>query len=85
MSEDQVPPPPGNRRYVIKVGDTYYLTTGRLLEYNMQAAINSRNMDKVQGVHDMAHQFQVEHDKPHTYYHAVDFTEVDFKGINTGP
>ena len=85
MPEGQVPPPPGNRRYVIKVGETYYLTTGKLLEYNMHDAINSKKMEKVQGVQDMATMYQAEHDKPHTYYHAVDFTDVDFKGINTGP
>lgn len=85
MPQDQNPSPPGNKRYVIKVGDTYFLTTGRLLEYNMQAAINSNDMKKVQGVLDMANQFQLERDKPHTYYEAVDFTDVDFSGINTGP
>ncbi|MCM8556730.1 hypothetical protein [Sphingomicrobium sediminis] len=70
-------------RFVIKVGETYYLTTGKMLIYNMDEAIAADDMKKVKGVEDMRKAYQEEHDKPHTYYHAVDFSEVEFKGINT--
>lgn len=78
-------PPKGKKCFVIKQGDTYYLTTGTLLEYNLDKAIGSGKMPEIKGVAEMMKKYKEEHDKPHTYYHAVDFTEVGFKGVNTGP
>lgn len=79
------PPAKGKKRFVIKQGDTYYLTTGTLLEYNLDKAVANGKMPEVKGVAEMMKKFKEEHDKPHTYYHAVDFTDVEFKGVNTGP
>lgn len=70
------------RRFVVKVGDTYYMTTGPLLTYNMEAA--GDNARKREGVDEIARMYKEEHDKPHTFYEAVSFNRTDFSGINTG-
>lgn len=72
----------GIHRFVVKVGDTYYMTTGPLLTYNLEAAGN--NQQKVDGVKEIARMYKEEHEKPHTFYEAVEFNRTDFKGINTG-
>ena len=77
-------PPPGKKRFVIRQGNSYYLTTGTLLVYDMDAAIKSGNMKKIEGVNDMAKAFNEEYYKPATHYDSVDFTDVNFAGVNTG-
>lgn len=72
------------KRFVVKVGDTYYMTKGKMLTYNMEEAKKSGDQKKIDGVKEMEKDYQEEHDKPHTFYHAVDFSDVQFKGINTG-
>lgn len=78
------PPKKGYPCFVIKKDDTYYLTTGPLLEYNMKAAEASGKEDKKAGVKQMEKDYQRAHDSEHTYYHAVDFTQEGFSGVNTG-
>ena len=76
------------KRFVIKVGDTYYLTTGKLLRYNMaeaDAEPDPKWKKKMkQGVKEMEEEYQAEYDSPHTWYPAVDFTDVAFSGVQTG-
>ena len=76
------------KRFVIKVGDTYYLTTGKLLRYNMAEAKAEpepkwkKKMEE--GVAEIQDEYQKEYDSPNTWYPAVDFTNVAFSGVQTG-
>ena len=76
------------KRFVIKVGDTYYLTTGKLLRYNMAEAEAEPDpkwkKKMIEGVEEMKKDYQEEYDSPHTWYPAVDFTNVAFSGVQTG-
>lgn len=80
--------PNAHTRFVIKVGDTYYMTNGKLLVYDPKEAQKQPDqawkaaMEK--GVQDMAKKFQEVHDSPNTWYPAVDFSEVAYSGVNTG-
>ncbi|WP_265562599.1 hypothetical protein [Sphingomicrobium arenosum] len=68
-------------RFVIKVGDTYYLTKGKLWVYDPAEA---KDKEEEEGVELMASKFKEEEEKPHTWYKAVNFTDVEFDGVNTG-
>lgn len=72
--------------FVIKVGDTYYMTDGKLLTYNMEAAKKAKKdkEKKIKGVEDIEKKYWEEHGKPHTFYEAVSFDDAHFSGINTG-
>ena len=76
------------KRFVIKVGDTYYLTTGKLLTYNMKEAEKEKDpkwkKKMKEGVQEMIDEYDKEYNSPHTWYPAVDFTDVTFSGVNTG-
>ncbi|NNC48159.1 MAG: hypothetical protein HKO13_06985 [Sphingomonas sp.] len=76
------------KRFVIKVGDTYYLTDGKLLRYNMKEADAEPNENwrkkMKEGVEDMKVEYQKEYDSVNTWYPAVDFTNVAFSGVQTG-
>lgn len=72
---------PPIKKFVIKVGDMYYMTTGKLLTYDMA---NAQTPAQKKGVEEMAKLYKEEHDKPHTYYEAVRFDDVSFSGVNTG-
>ena len=76
------------KRFVIKVGDTYYMTSGKLLRYNMKEAQAEPDPQwkkkMVDGVKEMEQEFQDEYDRPNTWYPAVDFTDVAFSGVQTG-
>jgi hypothetical protein len=70
------------KRFLIKQGDTYYLTAGRLLEYNKEEA--KGNERKERDVERVANEFKRIGDGPHTYYQAVDVSDSDMFGpINT--
>ena len=80
--------PNAHKRFVIKVGDTYYMTNGALLVYDPKEAQKQTNKAwkaaMTKGVADMAQKFQEVHDAPNTWYPAVDFSDVAFSGVNTG-
>lgn len=72
--------------FVIKVGDTFYMTDGTLLTYNMEEAKKAKKdkEKKIKGVEDIEKTYWKEHGKEHTYYEAVSFDGTGFSGINTG-
>jgi hypothetical protein len=68
-------------RFLVKKGDTYYLTTGRLLEYNRHAAKTDAQR---KGVEQVERDFDRIRNAPHTWYESVEICDSDFSPINTG-
>jgi hypothetical protein len=69
-------------RFLINKNGVYYLTTGRLLEYDRAAARG--NPQKEAGVDHVAREFKRIRDLPHTWYEAVEVSDSSFSPINTG-
>jgi hypothetical protein len=70
-----------NTRFLIKVGDVYYLTRGKLLTYDPSAAKDDRQKKDMEFVRET---FKKIHDSPHTWYPAVQITDSSFSPYNTG-
>ena len=69
-------------RFLINKNGTYYLTTGRLLEYNPADARGKPKQEE--GVREVEKEFKRIRDLPHTFYEAVEITSGSFAPINTG-
>ena len=69
-------------KFIIKQGDVYYLTTGKLLTYDLAAAKGDPKKEK--DVEFVAAKFKEIHDSPHTWYPAVRVADANFSAINTG-
>ncbi len=67
--------------FLIKVGDVYYLTKGKLLTYDPSAAKDEQQKKDVKFVEE---EFKKIHDSPHTWYPAVKVTDESFSPFNTG-
>lgn len=70
------------KRFLIRVDDVYYLTTGKLLSYDFAAAKGDKA--KEHGVQKVEAEFNRIHDLPRTWYHAVEIADASFSAINTG-
>lgn len=68
-------------RFLIKVGDVYYLTTGKLLTYDPSAAKDDQQKKDIKFVEQ---EFKRIHDSPHTWYPAVQVSDSSFSPFNTG-
>lgn len=70
------------KRFLINQKGVYYLTTGKLLEYNEKDVGN--NEEKKKGVEEVKKTFKEIRDAPHTFYEAVEITDSSFGPLNTG-
>ena len=69
-----------SKRFLIEQNGVYYLTTGKLLEYD---AAEAKGEDQKKGVKKVKDEFKRIHDQPHTWYKAVEITDSQFSAINT--
>ena len=70
------------KRFLINQKGVYYLTTGKLLEYNENDVGNDE--EKQKGVEEVKTKFKEIRDAPHTFYEAVEITSSKFGPLNTG-
>lgn len=68
-------------RFLINKDGVYYLTTGKLLEYDPEAARG--NPEKEAGVAHVEREFNRIKDLPHTWYQAVQISDSSFSPVNT--
>lgn len=69
-------------KFLVKKGDVYYLTTGRLLEYDPNAAKGKPKEEA--GVAEVVKVFNEIRNSPHTWYEAVEINRAEFGPMNTG-
>lgn len=67
-------------QFIVRKGDAYYLTTGKLLIYDPKDAKTEQQKKDVDKV---AKEFQRIHDLPHTWYKAVQLDVDGFEAVNT--
>ena len=68
-------------KFLVKKNGVYYLTTGRLLEYDRRAAKDKQQED---GVAEVEKVFDEIRNSPHTWYEAVEINRAGFGPMNTG-
>lgn len=68
------------RRFIVQVGDTYFMTQGKHLVYDPKEA---KTKEQEEGIKKVAAKFQEIHDQPHTWYKAVCLTDGDFSASNS--
>jgi hypothetical protein len=66
-----------NRQFIINVDGVYYLTTGRVLEFDADKA--KGNQQKVDGVEEVRKKFEAT--SASARYSAVEVKDADFAGI----
>jgi len=67
-----------NRRFIIQVGETYYMTTGPLLAYD--ASQSKGNKKQEEGAAEVAKKFAAVDESAR--YAAVEVTDSDFAAAN---
>jgi hypothetical protein len=70
------------KRFLINQKGVYYLTTGKLLEYNPNAVKGDEGKEK--GVKDVEETFERIKNEPHTWYQAVEVKDSEYGPLNTG-
>jgi len=68
-------------KFLINKDGVYYLTTGRLLEYDRGKA---KTPEQRKGVDEVECEFRRIRDEPHTWYESVEVTNDEFGPVNTG-
>ena len=69
-------------RFLINKNGVYYLTTGKLLEYNENDTKGDKEKEK--GVKKVKETFDYIKNQPHTWYQSVEVTDRHFSALNTG-
>lgn len=69
-------------KFLVKKNDVYYLTTGKLLEYDPRAAKGKPKEEE--GVAEVEKVFDEIRNSPHTWYEAVQVDIANFAPMNTG-
>ena len=68
-------------KFIINKGGVFYLTTGRLLEYDPAQANDPKQKE---GVEEVRKKFEEIENQPHTWYRSVEVSDADFGPANTG-
>jgi hypothetical protein len=68
-------------QFIINKNGVYYVTTGRLLEYDPAQAKEPKQKE---GVEEVKRKFEEIERQPHTWYRSVELGEADFGPLNTG-
>lgn len=76
------------KRFLIEQNGVYYLTQGKLLEYDEKSIDDpdpDRRRRKREGVEEVKAEFRRIHDSPGTWYKCVEVKNSSFGPMNTGP